>query len=472
MEIIDAAGPGSERLRGYRIRPEQARGYRELLAEDILAVRDVSCDERIAPAREVMLSLGVRSCLEVPLRPRGEDLPILSFVSDQVHEWSEREIRILSAVAELLSNAPVHATGITPPPENWEALLRERKLLAKIFDQAGNLMIMTRNERVVLFTHACERVSGYAASEVLGKDWRELPFIERHEASRLASYFHEVNIPRDMVAEWVARDGTRKRIGWTSTSWIEDDTGDLIRFASGIDLTETERLRAQLEQNKRVASLGRLSATVAHEFNNVLMAIQPFAEVIRRVGAEDQKVHSAAAHILRAVERGRRITQDLLRFMRPGEPARTSVDVEEWLTQVSREASAMLSNGIELTSEVMDDGLSLHGDAVQLTQVLMNLIMNARDALGGEGTITLSARRAGDRVRITVSDDGPGIPPQLRETIFEPLFTTKRNGTGLGLAIAQQIVDAHEGEISVESEPGQGAAFHLLLPSSGRPPEA
>jgi signal transduction histidine kinase len=228
-------------------------------------------------------------------------------------------------------------------------------------------------------------------------------------------------------------------------------------------------MQAQLDQSERVSSLGRLSAVVAHEFNNVLMGISPFVEVIRRSAPDLPKVQNAVVHLNRAIERGKQITQDLLRFTRPAEPSRKEFDLTRWLHDFAREARALLPDRIELDTRFPSVPLNVNADPTQLDQLLRNLVANARDAVEGNGKVTIEAVRpssptAGQNIQICVSDTGKGIAPHVAESIFQPLFTTKRNGTGLGLAIARQIVVAHGGTIALSRRSEEGATFVITLP--------
>jgi CheY-like chemotaxis protein len=213
---------------------------------------------------------------------------------------------------------------------------------------------------------------------------------------------------------------------------------------------------------------------VAHEFNNILMGIQPFAEVILRNTTADPRLYEAGARIADAVARGKRVTQEILRYTRTPEPARVAVDVAEWLSAAYAELVELAGDEISLTMEV-EGGLRMVADPQQLRQVFSNFITNARDAMPQGGTITLRARRRVGRrtddtalfVHFAVADNGSGMSPETIRMAFEPLFSTKHiGGTGLGLAIADQIVRRHNGEIWAESVLGLGSTFHVLIPAA------
>ena len=248
------------------------------------------------------------------------------------------------------------------------------------------------------------------------------------------------------------------------------------------DVTERRRLETQLAQANRLSSLGRLAATVSHEFNNVLMGIQPFVDFIRRK-SELPTVQNAAAQIAGSVGRGKRITEQILRYTRAVEPRLAPVALRDWLTRVTGELAATTGVFVRVSGDAART-LAISADTAQLTQVLTNLAINSRDAgateiLIGAGTIAGDGRfrfgivSAPERfAHVTVSDNGSGIAPSVLPHVFEPLFTTKMTrGTGLGLAVAQQVLSRHGGEIFVESELGRGTTFHLFLPLCESHPE-
>lgn len=234
-------------------------------------------------------------------------------------------------------------------------------------------------------------------------------------------------------------------------------------LGSVTDVTDEQR------ETRRLSGLGHLAATMAHEFKNVLMGIGTFAEVVRRRTAGEVQVQNAVAQIQQSLGRGRRITDEVLRFTREPAPVMAPVDVRRWLSDFLPEAAALTGD----RAEVAVEGEPLiRGDIALLNQVLANLIINARDAAPA-GPIRMIARpildacvdpTMAERVELIVADRGSGIAPELRDRIFEPLFTTKRGGTGLGLAVVQQVVTAHGGTVEVESEAGRGTEVHLRFP--------
>ncbi|HEY6842747.1 MAG TPA: response regulator, partial [Thermoanaerobaculia bacterium] len=245
-----------------------------------------------------------------------------------------------------------------------------------------------------------------------------------------------------------------------------------------LDMTERKQLVDQLEQAKRVSSLGRVAASIAHEFNNILMGIQPNVEVIQR--SSPTGLRTVTENIVRAVQRGKRVTDEILRFTRPAEPNLQSLDVAEFLAKWREETESLLGL-VELEIDVPEEPIHVSADPMQLVQIFTNLALNARDAMQDRpGRLAISAHvsksfgsfpfgvvKSPDRfVHLTVADEGCGISADRLNHIFEPLFTTKRGGIGLGLAVTYQIVTRHQGHIFVESEVGKGSTFHVFIPAA------
>jgi two-component system cell cycle sensor histidine kinase/response regulator CckA len=328
--------------------------------------------------------------------------------------------------------------------------------------------------RFIYSSIAAHEVLGYDPDELRGRNAEELihaddraVFRERlqktlatHESTEATMRFER----RDQ--QWRYLD-VRFRFGRTP----ESAETIVLNFH---DITERLLLQREFESAERLASLGRVASSIAHEFNNVLMGIQPHAELVLR------KAPAAEAHaksILSSVDRGRRVTQDVLRFTRAKTPELAPIDAASFLEKLRAELTTIIPPTINIEIECQPK-LMLNADREQLTQALTNLATNARDAMPRGGTLTITATRdvppnAAVReperfAHIAVRDTGLGIPEEVQRRMFEPLFTTKRGsgGTGLGLNVVYQIARAHGGSIFVESEIGQGATFHLVIPAS------
>ena len=338
--------------------------------------------------------------------------------------------------------------------------------------------------RATLVNRAACVMLGYDASELVGQNVHALVHHRHADGSTYDA--------RDCTISSVLRQGHAAQL--KEVLWRKDGTSfpvdifvspifDKDRTVTGIvtsfvDVSEREFLHSELERANRLTGLGRVAATMSHEFNNVLMGIQPFAEILMR-SSDDAKVLDAATRIRQAVHRGRRVTEELRRFTRPTEPVRSTINIQSWLEDSVMEYRRLLPHNIRFESRLPDLPMAIMADRDQLTQVVSNAIINARDALGSNaGSITLTASvtspddtfafgalaRDQAYVQISISDDGPGISKENLARIVEPFFTTKRNGTGLGLAIAQQIVTLHDGYMFIDSTVGKGTVVRFFLP--------
>jgi signal transduction histidine kinase/ActR/RegA family two-component response regulator len=257
---------------------------------------------------------------------------------------------------------------------------------------------------------------------------------------------------------------------------LEDGRSRLL--GSVLDVTTDEQamrerleLQRELDDAKRMSSLGRLAATMAHEFNNILAGIGSFAEFLSRRATNDE-TRDAATHIRAAIKRGKGVTADILRYTRASKPMLSTIDVRAWLESFIPEANALTDGRVVLEGS---EPLYILADVGQLNQALANLVINARDASPRDERIVIRVspgeRDGRPAVDLAVIDRGCGIPAEIRERIFEPLFTTKHTGTGLGLPLVDQVVRAHGGTVRVWSENGAGSEFHLVIPAAEPPPE-
>lgn len=249
---------------------------------------------------------------------------------------------------------------------------------------------------------------------------------------------------------------------------------------------ERKRLADTVIRSQKMEALGRLAGTVAHEFNNLLTVIQGSSYVVEAELPEDGRGRQAVRDIRDAAERGAAMTRQLLGIARRKPVRLEMLDLRTLVESSAQMLRSVLPESIALQVQVDPDAGSIHGDRGQLEQVLLNLAINARDAMRQGGTVSLRVRREqvaeemqgsgrggpispGEYAVIDVSDTGDGIAPDVLPRIFEPFFSTKNDlGTGLGLAVSREIVANHGGALLVESTRGQGTTFHIYLPLANR----
>ena len=270
--------------------------------------------------------------------------------------------------------------------------------------------------------------------------------------------------------DFVNRQGAALRLGYSSFPLVGEEG---VRVGTAVIFQDLTRLRAMeevVQRSARLADLGRVAAGLAHELRNPLAAMSGSLELLRlhaAAGDEDRRLMDI---VLRESSRLEELVSDFLRFARPPPPRRALTDLAAVLDEMLRVfAHDPAARGVKVIKEL--EPAPAVCDADQIRQVVWNLVVNAAHAVktaqpGGGGSILVACRPDGDRVRVEVSDDGPGISPGDLEKIFIPFFTTKERGSGLGLATVHRVVDAHEGTVTVASTPGHGARFTVLLPAA------
>ena len=253
-----------------------------------------------------------------------------------------------------------------------------------------------------------------------------------------------------------------------STAPLADEAGriqgTIILFK---DLSEVKSLREEVERNHRLATVGRLAAGVAHEIRNPLSSIKGFATYFKERYPEVPEDQHIADIMIQEVDRLNRVVTQLLEFARPVSISRKQIPLKEFIVDslklVERQAA---ESDVALEADLPESGAAARLDPDKLNQVLLNLYLNAIEAMAGGGRITVSLEKDKQkhRIEIRVSDTGASIPESELAHIFDPYFTTKTTGTGLGLAIAHNIIQGHGGEIRVENRPGAGTTFRILIP--------
>ena len=254
---------------------------------------------------------------------------------------------------------------------------------------------------------------------------------------------------------------------------LNDQAGHAIgRLHLFHDVTKVRHLEERLQRRNRLAAMGEMIGCIAHEIRNPLGSVELFASMLRKDLQRAPRLHNYAEHISMAVQSMDRLLSNLLVYMKPGRSQaawhETEALVREALTMA---AHALSAAGIDVRFEPEPRARHLWCDAAQIKQILLNLILNAAQAMPRGGTLTVMVRADrrrtppdGPAITVTVRDTGSGIAPEHQSRIFDPFFTTKDDGTGLGLAIVHALVEAHHGRIDVESVPGQGTAFIVTLP--------
>jgi PAS domain S-box-containing protein len=361
---------------------------------------------------------------------------------------------------------------------------RAMQLLRSVLSSVGDA-ILTIDEHGVIGTAnpAAVRQFGYIDDELIGLSVAALmqePFVQEHEGY-LFSYLKTgepkvIGLGREVGCR--RRDGSVFPAELTVTEFALDGER---RFTGVLrDITERKRLQTQFSQAQKMEAIGRLAGGIAHDFNNLLTIISGYCELLMMsdIPAGDKRRESIAA-IRDAGERAARLTQQLLAFSRKAVIEPKLIDLNEMVSDSAKLLRRLIGEDIVLVVITAPRPIPIKADPGQLEQVIMNLVVNARDAMPTGGRLTietatiLSSDGSGTEVaRLSVSDTGQGMSDDVKEKIFEPFFTTKGvgKGTGLGLAVVHGVVTQSGGQVVIQSDVGVGTTFEILLPLVTDPP--
>ena len=355
--------------------------------------------------------------------------------------------------------------------------------LVTAIEQTGDSVIVTDPDGAILYCNpAFERVTGYSRKEVIGQNPRLLKG-DHHEDQFYKDLWETIN--RGEV--WVGNFVNRRKDGEAleeeaSISPVLGDDGEIVSFVSvKRDVTHQHDLERRLVQSQKMEAVGQLAGGVAHDFNNILHAMLGHLEFALDEDTDPQNVQRELGLLRNSVGRAGQLTRQLLAFSRRQVLKLQNTDANDLIAQLLKMVRRVIGEDIKLDFQPGAIDREVHVDPGQMEQVMLNLCLNARDAMPDGGTLQIetslkvvdrkfmaaySWASPGLHVRIVVSDTGVGIEPEVMPQIFEPFFTTKDRGrgTGLGLATVYGTVKQHDGMILVDSKPGEGSTFTILLP--------
>jgi PAS domain S-box-containing protein len=410
----------------------------------------------------------------VPLRARGEVVGVIGVARQDERAFDAGEIALLERFAQLASLALENA-------RLYASARQSEQLHRSVVDGSTDLIaLLDHDHRVVLASKAYEQVLGYLPTELVGTRLAELVHPEDLEVARRQVVDHTVSEPttarmRHRDGRWVLVEGVTTPIR---------DASDVVELTLVIarDVTERDRLQEQLRQAQKMESIGRLAGGIAHDFNNLLTAISGYAELtLLEFDSDTPPERDNVEQIARAADRAASLTSQLLAYSRKQVLRPQVIDLNDVVQNMASMVARMLGADVVLSTALDPDVGPTLADPTQLEQVVLNLAINARDAMPEGGTLSLRTGAlelaAGDElshadldpgsyVTLTVRDTGIGIDPAVAAHVFEPFFTTKDvgEGTGLGLATVHGIVSQSGGAIWVDSVPGEGTTFTVCLP--------
>ena len=371
------------------------------------------------------------------------------------------------------------ARDITENKQTRKALTQEMEERRRIFDTSNDLILVTDTSgNFIQVSPSVTAILGYQPSDMIGHS--AVKFIHPDDLENTRSEMRAARRgqnKRNFETRYIDKEGKSVALNWTGT-WSEPVRR---HFFIGRDLTEKQAAEAQLRHVQKMDAIGQLTGGVAHDFNNILTVITGTIGILEDAVAGDPQLAAIARLIDEAAERGANLTKHLLAFARKQPLQPLEVDVNSLVLEAAKLLQPTLGEHIEITPLLAEDAWTALADPSQLTTAVLNLALNARDAMPNGGKLALETSNvyldenyasmqdevaAGNYVMIAVSDTGTGIPAALLERVFDPFFTTKEvgKGTGLGLSMVFGFVKQSGGHIKLYSEEGHGTSVKIYLP--------
>jgi two-component system sensor kinase FixL len=451
--VIVTWNRGAERLYGYTADETIGRPVSLLVPEDKL-------DELGAILRRVKAGDRVEYHETIRRAKNGRLIDVSLMVSPIVDE----DGRIVGAATI--------ARDVTARKHAEVALRTSEARWRSVVESAvDGIVVIDAHGRIEAFNPAAERLFGYAEADVVGRNVNLLmpaPYHDEHDAY-LARYLATgvqkiIGIGREVTG--LRQDGTTFPVHLSVGEMIVDGAPKFTGILH--DLSARVRIEEQLREQAALARIGEMAAVIAHEVKNPLAGIRGAIQVIGRRLPADGRDAAVMKEIVTRIDGLNGLMKDLLLFARPPRPQPALVDVAALIrTTASLLAEDPAVGAVRV--EIEGAAPPLMADADLLKIVFVNLLVNGAHAMKGQGVMRVAVRLVDSRCQIAFQDSGPGIPPDIREKIFTPFFTTKSRGTGLGLPTAKRIVEAHAGTLAIECPPGGGTIVTVDLPVSASP---
>lgn len=409
----------------------------------------------------------------------------------QTFEWHSRKKNgdlFWAEVGLKLTNSGEHVIAvirdIDEKKRGVEVLAAEQERLAVTLRSIGDGVITTDVDgEIMLLNKVAEQITGWSHEEARGRPLCDVFHVINEKTGtrcqdlvqRVLAFGQIISLPHD--AALISKDGVRKSIADSGAPIRDMDSriiGVVLVFR---DTTREKRTEEALSKIKKLESLGILAGGIAHDFNNVLTAILGNIEVASKKIGKDHQGYKLLAESRKAAVRAEKLTKQLLTFAKGGDPVKKTASLSR-LIQESADF-VLHGSGVSIKFDIPDDLWFVEVDTGQMSQVIQNIVINARQAMPDGGIIKIDCRNIQDAaeesrlsmytgkfVKIAITDNGTGIPENIIDNIFDPYTTTREQGSGLGLAICHSIIDKHDGHMMVRSTPGKGSVFTIYLPVS------
>jgi len=430
-------------------------------------------DDRQARTRNRCNSEGYESVALFPLKAGHEILGLLQVNDTRLHQFSDDTIQFFEEIGDTIGTA--FSQNLAE-----DALRREKRVSEDYINSLPGLFYVFDEKRFVRWNNEWNKITGYSDEELAGMYGPD--FFEGKDRTLIREQMQ--NTFREGASEaevkLVTKDG--RRLPYYFSGLRKTLNGKEHLIGLGIDITERKQLEEQLRQTHKMEAVGTLTGGIAHDFNNLLFMIVGNAELALEDIPEWNPTYASLEAIKTAGLKASGIVKQLLNFSRKTDQKLIPVDAVTVIKDALKFLRSAVPTTVEFRKHLPDNDITIMADSVQINQLLMNLCTNASQAMektGGILEITVENEcltedtavnypdlTTGEHVKITVSDTGPGIDPEIIDRIFDPYFTTKEvgKGSGMGLSVVHGIVNSHNGAITVDSELGKGATYTILFP--------
>ncbi len=440
-----------------------------------MVVGNIQSDPRLAAMHGLLHQRGINASLLLPLVINGEVVGSLDLYATEPRNFSPEEVSLAWSAADQVSGALARSR-----------LAQTRQRLITAIEQAAESVVITDIEGTILYVNpAFERTTGYSGAEAMGQK----PHISK-SGEQDTTFYEKLWATIRNGEAWHGRLVNKKKDGIlytvdTTITPVRDENGNTVNYV-GLqrDVTHELELEEQYRQAQKMETVGRLAAGIAHDFNNMLTAINGFAELLQFELAPDDPRQELVDRILSTGQRAADLVRQLLDFSRKQIIEPKVLNLNAVVSNMDGMLRRIIGEDIDLETKLTSAPWPFKADLAQIERVIVNLVVNARDAMPDGGKLTIETDNAvldkdyiaghcpdlhpGEYVVLTIKDTGIGMSEEVVKHIFEPFFTTKEQGkgTGLGLATVFGIVKQNFGDIQVQSTESRGATFSIYLPRS------
>ena len=418
----------------------------------------------------------LESWASVPIMMKESFSGIIIVGSKDREAFSDKQLDLMAAFANQIGVALENSTL-------FERLRRSEEQYMDLYENSPDMYHIVNREGTIISCNQTEADRlGYRKEELVGKPIFKLYPRGYHEEARrlLQQMFERGREVQGVEEQMVDKQGALIDVSINTSIIYNEEHQPVLMRAVARDITEKKRLEETIVHAQRIDSIGNLAGGISHDFNNILTSILGSTAIMKRKMKKDDPWFRFADIIETAAKRGAALTRQLLTFARKGTVQFKPVVINDIIVETLHLFERSIDKTISVRKDLREEISLINGDDGQIQQALLNLLINARDAMPDGGVITVSTnldidprhstvigeQRTGAYVTVAVTDQGIGMDRSVRQRIFEPFFTTKDQGkgTGLGLSVVYGVVNSHNGFISVQSEPGKGSQFALSFP--------